>query len=195
VFGLGLAGFGILGLVKRLEMFSTSGKTILGLSSNGLLSVISLVVGALLVAAGVRGGRVASTLLVVIGSAFVLSGVVNALVLGTPLNLLAFRISNVIFSFVVGALLLFLGAWGRYGGHLPEDNPYYQERHHDDMRTDRPATFTDPADATAARELAEAERVVAQHAASPELTTEIAALHDVRRVEDRVRQWRIRHSG
>jgi uncharacterized protein DUF4383 len=194
VFGLGLAGFGILGLVNRLEMFSTSGTTILGLSSNGLLSVISLVVAALLIAAGARGGRMASTLLVVIGSAFVLSGIVNALVLGTPLNLLAFRISNVVFSFVAGALLLFLGAWGRYGGHLPEDNPYYQERHHDDAHVDLPVTFTDPADATAARELAEAERVVAQHAASPELTTEIAALHEVRRAEDRVRQWRIRHS-
>jgi hypothetical protein len=167
---------------------------VLGLSSNGLLSVISVVVGGILVAAGLRGGRTASTVLVVIGSAFVLSGLVNALVLGTSLNLLAFRIPNVIFSFVVGALLLFLGAWGRFSGHLPDDNQYRRERHHDETPTAMPATFNDPADAAAARELAEAERAVAQHAASPELTTEVLSLHAVRREEDRVRQWRIHHS-
>jgi hypothetical protein len=193
VFGIGLAVFGVLGLANRLDMFSTTGQQVLGLSSNGLLAVISIVVAALLIAAGVRGGRTASTLLVVIGSAFVLSGLVNALVLGTPLNLLAFRISNVIFSFVAGALLLFLGAWGRYAGHLPDDNPYYRERHRDETPAALPATFADPADAAAARGLAEAERAVAQHAASPETTAEIAALHDVRREEDRVRQWRTRH--
>ena len=90
VFGLGLAGFGILGLSAGPEMFSTSGRTVLGLSSNGLLAIISILVGAVLVAAGLRGGRTASTILVIAGSAFVLSGLVNAVVLGTPLNLLAF---------------------------------------------------------------------------------------------------------
>ena len=102
-FGLGLAVFGVLGLVNRLEPFSTEGQPVLGLSSNGLLSVISLVVGGVLVVSGWRGGRTASTVLVAVGAAFVLSGVLNVLVLGTPLNLLAFRMSNVIFSLVAGA--------------------------------------------------------------------------------------------
>ena len=84
VFGVGLAGFGILGLWAGPEMFSTTGRTVLGLSSNGLLAVISIAVGAVLVAAGLRGGRTASTILVIAGSAFVLSGLVNAIVLGTP---------------------------------------------------------------------------------------------------------------
>jgi Domain of unknown function (DUF4383) len=193
VFGLGLAGFGLLGLIHGLDMFTTRGESVLGLSSNGLLSVISVVVGAVLVAAGALGGRIASTLLVVIGSAFVLSGFVNALVLDTPLNLLAFRIPNVIFSFVAGALLLFLGAWGRYAGHLPDDNQYYRERHSHDELAPLPARFSDPADAAAARDLAEAERAYAQHVAPPELTAEIDALHQIRREEDRVRQWRLRH--
>jgi hypothetical protein len=60
LFGLGLGTFGVLGLVNRLDPFSTSGQEILGLSSNGLLSVISLVVAVILIAAGVRGGRIAS---------------------------------------------------------------------------------------------------------------------------------------
>lgn len=191
LFGLGLAGFGVLGLINRLEMFSTSGRTVLGLSSNGLLSVISVIVGGTLVAAGVRGGRAASTVLVVIGAAFVLSGVVNVLVLGTALNLLAFRMSNVIFSLIAGAVLLFVGAWGRFTGQLPHDNPYWRERHeHDRPPEELPTFFTDHEDAIAARELADAERAVALHVASPEVVARVAAVQGLRREEDRVREWR-----
>ena len=190
VFGLGLAAFGLLGLWAGPEMFATTGPTVLGLSSNGLLAVISIAVGAVLVAAGLRGGRTASTVLVIAGSAFVLSGLVNALVLGTRLNLLAFQISNVVFSFVAGALLLFLGAWGRFGGHLPDDNPYRRERHVADVPAALPTTFPDPADAAAARELAEAERAVAQHTASAEVAARVADADHMRREEDRVRRWR-----
>ena len=143
VFGLGLAGFGILGLWAGPEMFSTTGPTVLGMSSNGLLAVISIAVGTVLVAAGISGGRRASTILVIAGAAFVLSGLVNTLVLGTSLNLLAFQMSNVVFSFVAGALLLFLGAWGRFTGRLPDDNPYRQERHHDEGPDALPTTFHD----------------------------------------------------
>jgi hypothetical protein len=98
LFGLGLWVFGILGIVDRLKPFSTSGESVLGLSSNGLLSAISLIVGGVLIAAALRGGRTASTVTVVVGAAFVLSGLVNVLVLNTPLNLLAFRMPNVIFT-------------------------------------------------------------------------------------------------
>ena len=96
MFGLGIGMFGVLGFVNRLDMFSTTGAPVLGLSSNGLLSTISVVVAVILIAAGLRGGRTASTVLVVIGAAFVASGLVNTLVLGTPLNLLAFRIPNAV---------------------------------------------------------------------------------------------------
>ena len=190
LFGLGLGTFGVLGLINRLDPFSTSGQEILGLSSNGLLSVISLVVAVILIAAGVRGGRLASTVLVVIGSAFVLSGLVNVLVLGTQLNLLAFRMSNVIFSFIAGTLLLFLGSWGRFSGRLPDDNQYRRERHDDDVPAALPADFTNPDDALAARELADAERAVAQHAAPPDVVARIEAIRDLRGDEDRVQAWR-----
>jgi hypothetical protein len=190
VFGVGLGAFGVLGLANRLAMFSTVGAQVLGLSTNGALSVISLVVACILIAAGVRGGRMASTVLVIIGAAFVLSGFVNALLLGTPLNLLAFRISNVIFSFVAGALLLFLGAWGRFAGGLPDENPYRQERHGHDTPDPLPSHFDDPENATVARELAEAERAVAQHVATPEVAARVAAVDRMRREEDRVEEWR-----
>ena len=162
--------FGILGLVNRLAMFSITGGHVLGLSSNGLLSVISLVVGAVLIGAAVRGGRPASTVTVAVGALFLLSGLANVLVLGTPLNVLAFGMPNVIFSLLAGAVLLFLGAYGRFTGGLPLSNPYQQERHDRDDEQERvplPTIFSDPADVRAATELAEAERADARRATLP----------------------------
>jgi len=191
VFALVLWVFGTLGLVNRLDPFSTSGSPVMGLSSNGLLSVISLVVGGVLVAAAVRGGRTASTVLVVVGAAFLLSGLVNVLVLDTAFNLLAFRISNVIFSLVAGALLLFLGAYGRFTVGLPADNPYRQERRAEgEQRAPLPTVYSHPADAAAARDLAAAERAVAQNAATTEQRAGVAALSGLRRAEDRLSAWR-----
>ena len=178
-------------LVNRLDPFSLDGAPVLGLSSNGLLSVISLVVGGVLIAAAVRGGRTASTVTVAVGSAFVLSGLLNVLVLGTPYNLLAFRMSNVIFSLVAGALLLFLGAYGRFTGGLPDDNQYRAERRGPDdaINVPLPTVFRGD-DVIAARHLAEAERAVAQRSASAVQADGVAAAMRSRRAEDRVQAWR-----
>lgn len=191
VFGLGLWVFGGLGVANQLEPFSTSGTPVLGLSSNGLLSGVSLLVGAVLIAAGIRGGRLASTVLTVVGAAFMLSGVANVLVLETPYNVMAFRMSNVIFSLLAGGLLLILGTYGRFTGRLPDDNPYAAERattdggHHPE-----PTHMDTPADALAATELAAAERADAQHAASPVQAARLRSLSTVRRTEDRIAAWR-----
>lgn len=132
VFGAGLCVFGALGVADRLEFLAVHGTVVLGLASNGLLAAISLVVGGVLIGAAVRGGRISSTITVTVGVLFLLSGLVNLAVLDTRLNLLGFRLSNVIFSLIAGMLLLFLGAYGRFSGGLTTDNPYYQRRHHDD---------------------------------------------------------------
>ncbi|MDQ4093209.1 MAG: DUF4383 domain-containing protein [Actinomycetota bacterium] len=132
VLGFGLCVFGALGVADRLEFLAVRGKVVLGLATNGLLSAISLIVGGVLIGAAVRGGRSSSTITVVVGLLFLLSGLVNLAVLDTELNLLAFRMSNVIFSFIAGMLLLFLGAYGRFSGGLSADNPYYRHRHHAD---------------------------------------------------------------
>lgn len=124
VLGLGLLTFGIFGFINQLEFFSTEGDRVLGLSSNGLLSTVSVVVSGVLIGAGARGGRTASTVTVVIGVLFLLSGLGNLAVLDTSANLLAFRIPNVIFSLIAGMLLLFLGLYGRVSGGLAPDNPY-----------------------------------------------------------------------
>ncbi|MEU9201403.1 DUF4383 domain-containing protein [Streptomyces sp. NPDC048332] len=127
--GLVLLAFGILGLIDKVGFFDTGGDTVGGLSTNGALSVLSICVGLLLFAGMVIGGNFASTLNMVLGIAFVLSGFVNLALLDTGLNFLAFEMQNVIFSFVVGLMLMMFGMYGRVSGGLPHDNPYWRARH------------------------------------------------------------------
>jgi uncharacterized protein DUF4383 len=183
ILGVGLCVFGALGFVRRLEFLAVHGQNVLGLSSNGLLSAISLVVGAILIAAGLRGERISSTITVVIGSLFLLSGLVNLAVLNTKFNFLAFRMPNVFFSFIAGILLLSLGAYGRFSAGLPADNPYYQHRHPSDPRPDD----SDPeSDRWVAAEVA-----VAEGHATPE--QEQLVYEDARRraVEARRHAWEL----
>jgi Domain of unknown function (DUF4383) len=162
VLGVGLCVFGVLGVANRLEFLALQGKVLLGLGSNGLLATISLIVGGVLISAALRGGRISSTITVVIGALFLLSGLVNLAVLDTGLNLLGFRLSNVIFSFIAGILLLILGAYGRFSGGLAVDNPYYQLRHRGD-----PSSGDDLLDEETERWMA-AEGAVAAGHATPE---------------------------
>lgn len=131
IFGACLIAFGVLGLVNRLPLATTRGADIAGLSSNGLLSLISIIVGAVLIGAAVWGGPVASTTTAVVGVLFFLSGLANLAVLDTAWNLLAFKMPNVVFSLIAGLLLMFLGFYGRVSGGLPQDNPYVRYRHHE----------------------------------------------------------------
>ncbi|WP_218617993.1 DUF4383 domain-containing protein [Cryptosporangium aurantiacum] len=127
--GLVLLTFGILGFANQLEFFSTEGKEVAGLSSNGALALISVVVGLCLLGCAAVGGNTASWANSAFGWAFILSGLVNMTIMRTELNFLAFRMSNVIFSFVVGVALITFGMYGRVSGTLPPDNPYWRERH------------------------------------------------------------------
>ncbi|MCQ4082100.1 DUF4383 domain-containing protein [Streptomyces sp. RB6PN25] len=129
--GLVLLAFGILGLLNKVGFFSTHGHNVAGLSSNGALSVLSIVVGILLFAGMVIGGNFASSLNMVFGVLFVLSGFINLAILDSSANYLAFRIPNVLFSFVFGLVLMTFGMYGRVHSHLPPDNPYWRRRHPD----------------------------------------------------------------
>ncbi|MEV6785184.1 DUF4383 domain-containing protein [Streptomyces sp. NPDC051098] len=127
--GLILIAFGILGLIDKIGFFDTEGDTVAGLSTNGALSVLSICVGALLLVGMVMGGNVASTMNMVLGVLFVASGFVNLALLDTGFNPLAFEIQNVLFSFVVGLMLMTFGMYGRVSSTLPHDNPYWRARH------------------------------------------------------------------
>ncbi len=183
VLGVGLCVFGVLGVANRLEFLAVQGKVLLGLASNGLLSAISLVVGGVLVGAAWRGGRSSSTVTVVVGLLFLLSGLLNLAVLNTELNLLAFRLSNVIFSFIAGMLLLFLGAYGRFSGGLAANNPYYRQRHRGN-----PSSGDDHRDEETERWVA-AEVAVAEGHATPEQELQVREDAQRRANEARRRAW------
>lgn len=136
VIGLVLMGFGLLGYFNQLAFFDTAGvDKVVGLSTNVLLSTISVVVGLALIGGAIAGGNIAAELNAVVGALFIASGLVNLTFLRTSLNILNFSMANVIFSFVVGTVLLTFGLYGRVSGGLPPDNPYYRGRHGMDPET------------------------------------------------------------
>jgi hypothetical protein len=144
--GLVLLAFGILGLIDEIGFFNTGGATVAGLNTNGALSVLSICVGLLLFIGMVIGGNFASTLNMILGIAFILSGFINLALLETNYNFLAFHLQNVVFSYVVGLMLMMFGMYGRVSGGLPHDNPYWRARHPDEaeqeMRMGGRATTT-----------------------------------------------------
>ncbi len=132
--GAGLCGcillvFGCLGLADALSPFDTSGDRIAGMTTNTALSVISLVVGLALLVAAAVGGNVASTVNMVVGGSFLLSGFYHLFVLDRPANFLDFGMTNVMFSFVMGLLIVTFGMYGRVSSKLSHDNPYWRRRH------------------------------------------------------------------
>lgn len=127
--GLVLILFACLGFADALTPFSTSGDHIAGMTTNTTLSVISLVVGLALIGGSVVGGNFASTLNMTVGTLFLLSGFGHIFILDRSANFLDFGMTNVIFSFVMGLVILTFGMYGRVSSKLPHDNPYWQNRH------------------------------------------------------------------
>ena len=179
--------FGLLGFARGQAFFSTRGQSVLGMSTNGLLSTLSVVVAIVLLAAALRSPRTASTVMLVLGPLFLLSALVNSMVLGTRLNWLAFELSNVLFSVAVGLPLLLLGAYGRIGGHIPPDSPYAHPHPEDaDVVDERPST---PEAVAAEEAMREAEIAVVQHTASPEQYARVEAMAKMHHRADRRRVW------
>lgn len=139
VCGLALLVFGLLGFLDDLAFFSTTGQHVAGLSSNGLLSLISVVFALMLISGAVLGGNTASTLNMAVGALFLGSGFVNLALLDTKANFLAFHLQNVMFSFALGLMLLTFGMYGRVSGALPHDNPYWRARNPEQADTEERA--------------------------------------------------------
>jgi hypothetical protein len=184
--GLILLAFGVLGATSGVPFLTTSGEHILGMSSNGLLAALSLVVAGILLAAALRGPRVASTVMLVLGVLFLLSALGNLAVLRTSLNILAFRMSNVVFSIAVGMVLLVLGAYGRISGNLPENSPY---AHPHPGLVEPPDMPGSPEEVAAEAAMRDAEVAVAEHRATAEQGRRVHAMASVRSRADRRRIW------
>src|SRR4051812_32913188 len=186
VVGAVLFVFGVLGLTAGLPFLTTHGTRVLGLSSNGLLAVVSVVVAGVLVGAAARGPRFASTVMIALGVVFLLSALGNMAVLRTSLNVFAFRMSNVYFSIVVGLVLLLLGSYGRLTGALPDDSPYAHPHEEIEEPRDRPST---PAEVAAEAAMREAEIAVVQHVATAEQRRRVQAMAGARTRDERRHIW------
>ena len=167
-----IAAFGLLGFAGGLDFFATDGGEVLGMSSNGLLSTISLLTAVVLVVAALRSPRTASTLMIVVGTLFLVSALANLAVLRTSFNVLAFEIENVVFSVVAGLLLLLLGAYGRVSGNLPPESPMPARG------ARRRAGFLPwtTAEFAAERAMRDAEIAVVNHAATADQRRRVAAM-------------------
>jgi hypothetical protein len=179
--------FGVLGFASGQRFFSTQGQPVLGMSSNGLLSTVSVVVALVLLAAAARSPRTASTVMIVVGVLFLLSAFVNSIVLETRLNWLGFEISNVVFSVVVGLLMLLLGAYGRISSRLPPDSPYaHPSADEADYVDERPST---PEAVAAEQAMREAEIAVVQHTPTPDQYRRVQAMARMHTRADRRQLW------
>jgi hypothetical protein len=186
-----LLAFGLFGFLERLDYFSTEGGRIAGLSSNGLLSTISVVTALVLVVAAFRSARTASTVMLVLGIAFLVSALANLAALRTSFNVLNFSMANVVFSLCAGLFLLVLGAYGRVSGNLPTDSPYREgDPSADDAEGPEPERYAStPAERAIERAMRAAELAVAEHRATPEQARRVAAMAEVRTRADRRRVW------
>jgi hypothetical protein len=178
--------FGLLGFAGGLGFFSTEGQPVLGMSSNGLLSTVSVLTAVVLLVAALRGPRLASTVMIVVGSLFLISALANLAVLRTDFNFLAFEMTNVAFSVVAGLVLLLLGAYGRLTGNLPADSPYARPAEDVEPADEYPST---PAEFAAERAMRDAEIAVVNHVATADQRRRVAAMAKVTSRPDRRRVW------
>lgn len=180
--------FGVLGFAGGLSFFSTEGEEILGLSTNGALSTVSVVTAAVLVFSAFRSPRTASTIMMTIGVLFLVSAMANLAVLRTELNFLAFEMPNVIFSILAGLALLTLGAYGRVGGHLPADSPYAHPA--DEADVDEPEVLPSTREEVAAEAaMRKAEVAVVERRATWDQRRRVEAMAGVTTRQDRRETW------
>ncbi|MEU2351060.1 DUF4383 domain-containing protein [Modestobacter sp. NPDC049651] len=179
--------FGVLGLTGGAHFFTTRGERVLGMSSNGLLSVLSVVAAVALTVAVWRGPRRASTAMIAFGVLFFLSAVGNLAVLRTGLNVLAFGFSNIVFSVAVGFVLLVLGCYGRVSGNLPADSPYAHPR---PVTGETPDSYpSTPAEFAVEAQMREAEIAVVEHCATAEQLRRVRAMAQAHTRAERRRIW------
>jgi hypothetical protein len=184
--GLVLLGFGLVGLTRGVPALSSHGERVLGLSANGLLAGLSVAVAAVLIGAAARGPRVASAVMLVLGVLFLLSALANLAVIGTRANVLAFQTSNVVFSVVVGFLLLTLGSYGRFSGNLPANSPYAHPHPWTVEPPDMPRT---PEEIAAEAAMRQAEIAVVEHRATDEQRRRVQEMAGVHTRDERRRIW------
>ncbi len=119
----GLAGlfvlvFGIIGTIRTAgdPLFSQTETTwVFGLRANLAFSLLSLVVGAIIVLGAFIGRNTARMINLGGGVIFLVAGMAMLTLLQSGANFLAFSMTNCVVSFVIGLVLLAAGLYGKSG--------------------------------------------------------------------------------
>jgi hypothetical protein len=118
----GLAGlyvllFGIVGLVETSDstVFGRDATYALGLKTNLAFSVLSIVVGAIVLIGVLIGRNIDRAINLFAGIVFLGAGLVMLTVMETEANILNFSVSTCVVSFVIGLVLFTAGLYGRVG--------------------------------------------------------------------------------
>ncbi|CAM3299918.1 DUF4383 domain-containing protein [Stackebrandtia soli] len=125
--------FGIVGFVAStgdgLEWFAQSGlPSALGLKANPAFSLLSIVVGAIVVLGVLIGRNVDRVVNLVAGSIQLLASMGMLAVLRTDLNFLGFSVATCVVSSILGLTLLTAGLYGKVGPRSAEQ-AQNQHRH------------------------------------------------------------------
>jgi uncharacterized protein DUF4383 len=115
--GIFLLVFGIVGTAQTWgdPLFDRGNATALGLGTNLAFSLLSIVVGVIVLLGAVIGGNVAHYLNLFGGGVFWLSGLVMLVLLQTEANIFNFRVATCVVSFLIGTLLVLAGLYGKRG--------------------------------------------------------------------------------
>lgn len=112
--GVALAVYGIVGFAKTsgMEFFDRQGELLWGLNMNPAFAVLNIGVGVLLVLANLIGRNLDVLVNVTAGSVMSIAGMAMLALLRTDSNFLAFTVTNVNVSFVIGTVLFTAGMYG-----------------------------------------------------------------------------------
>jgi hypothetical protein len=115
--GLYLLGFGIAGYLETrdLPIFERGEFWVLGLQTNPVFSILSILAGLVVFGGAVYGRNVDHFINLTGGVGFLVAGLLMLSVLRTDANLLNFAVANCVVSFLIGLVLLTAGLYGKTG--------------------------------------------------------------------------------
>jgi Domain of unknown function (DUF4383) len=126
--------FGIVGAVRTsgTGFFGRHHTYALGLHTNLAFSILSIVVGLVVLVGVVYGHNLDHYINLAGGMVFLLAGLGMLAVLRTTANLLNFTVGTCIVSYIIGIVLLTAGLYGRVGpAYEAEEEEQFRHRHPD----------------------------------------------------------------
>jgi hypothetical protein len=107
IFGAVFLLIGILGLfVAGDHVVSTEGVSLLGFEVNHLHNIVHIVIGGVLLAAGLKSIPLAKKANATVGAVYFLVGVIGLFIINTSLNILALNAADNVLHFVTAVVLI-----------------------------------------------------------------------------------------